>query len=153
MTQAWDGVEVKERCGPGGARGRGVIAMRPFASGEIVADYHGRKISAAEAAAIMDAPESDRRSDYLFVLPDNDLYMDGSAETCECHPQMRILGRLFNFAVKETPGNNLSPKFIQCKVFGQNHRIVVLVTNRPVATLEELRFDYGDSGSRSMFIN
>jgi hypothetical protein len=148
MAQEWHGVEVKEKCDD---RGRGVIAMRPFLKGEIIVDYHAREISRIEMETIMDASDDDdRRSDYIFCGP-NSLFWDGSAESCHCHPQNRLIGRLINFAPKSSPECNAKPQFFQFMAYNKLFNTILLVAARDIDMLEEIRFDYGDNTCLEMF--
>ncbi len=90
--------------------------------------------------------ESDRRSDYVFFGPYG-LCIDGSTERCPCHPQTRILGRLLNFARKESVECNVVPRYFSHDKSQQ----ILFVARRDIQPLEELRFDYGDGFCRNIF--
>lgn len=141
LLQQWSGIDVDEKC-PGG-RGRGILAAKRFRKNEIIVDYHARQISKDEAAEIENDPE-DYRYNYLFSGP-NSLFWDGSPESCVCHPQSRLLGRLANFAKKNTHECNASPQLFQFKE-SRNHvfHTIILIATREIAVQEEIRFDYGD---------
>jgi hypothetical protein len=148
MLQQWFGIDVMEKC-PGG-RGRGLIAAKGFQKHEVLLDYHGKKISRAEANEI-DEDIDDHRSSYLFCGPDG-LFWDGSAEFCECHPQSRLLGRLANFAAKYTYECNAMPQLFACATYNSKpFHAIVLVATREIEPLEEIRFDYGDRRCLKLF--
>ncbi len=105
-------------------RGRGVVAIRKFAQNEIVVDYHAEFVSRAKSVTILSAEtEDDHRSDNLFCLPGG-IFLDGSAETCECHPQTRLMGRLLNFARKESAECNARPEYFEVRAYGKLFRTV-----------------------------
>lgn len=148
LLQQWIGVDVMESC-PGG-RGRGLIAANNFAANEIIVDYHARRITKNEAQQIEDDPE-DYRYNYMFCGP-NGLFWDGSPESCICHPQSRILGRLANFAAKNTDECNAKPQFVEFKhTKNQIYTTIILVATRDIKCLEEIRFDYGDKHCLELF--
>lgn len=136
---------MKNSC-PG--RGRGVVAVRDFAEGEVVVDYHAKSISEDEFNMISETEEeNDRRSDYLFCLPEHNIYLDASAENCECHPCTRLIGRLINWAKFSSDRCNLVQRFFKCD--GKTE--VLLVAKRQISCLEELFYDYGDPACAEMF--
>ena len=140
---------MQENCG---GRGRGAIAARPFKKGEILVDYHAKPISKAEGDLIMSAPESDRRSDYLFCIPSNGVYFDGSEENCTCHPQTRLLGRLLNFAASESSLCNTTAQYFEFPGYDKKtFKTVLFIAKRDINPLEELMFDYGDENCKEMF--
>lgn len=145
MIQQWIDVEVCEMCPDG--RGRGIVAARAFEANEILVDYHARLISKTE----MEEIQTDSRVNYLFCGPSG-LFWDGSAESCVCHPQSRVLGRLVNFAKIHTFQCNAKPQLFQfqppkCTVFNT----IILVATRDIKPLEEVRFDYGDRTCLELF--
>jgi hypothetical protein len=150
LHQQWPGLEVQERSGE---LGRGVVAARHFVEGEILVDYHAPPIPLATEQEMMSASPSDRRSDYLFAGPGG-LRLDGSSESCACHPETRIIGRLINFAARSTSECNAKPAFFKW-VQGRDKLLVkssiILVATRSISPLEEIRYDYGDSNCVEMF--
>ena len=119
--------------------------------GEILGDYHAKNISSAEANAIMTAPQDDRRSDYLFSIPGGQ-HLDGSSDTCTCHPQSVLLGRLLNYATKGTPACNAVPRYFQVIANKKLFKTVLFVAARDIYFLEEIRFDYGDLNCLTLFM-
>jgi hypothetical protein len=133
----------------GNRAGRGVVAVQPFRKGDILLDYHGEYIDGATAAEIMASGEdnwADRRMNYLFCCP-RGLFMDASAERCECHPNTRTLGRLLNFA-DGCDDCNVVPRFFSC---GLNFTGIIFVAARDIAVLQELRYNYGDEVCLEIF--
>lgn len=148
MLQQWGDVEVNEEC-PGG-RGRGIVATRFFHKNNIIVDYHARVISKEEKNGILE----DNRSNYLFCGPSG-LYWDGSSESCICHPQSRLLGRLANFAKKDTLECNVKPQLFEYKLTSKSTRVfhtIIIVAIRDIAPMEELRYDYGDRVCLELFV-
>ncbi len=150
QTQEWDGLEVKESWGN---KGRAVFAMKDFNAGDILCDYHAPMISQAEAEGIQTTTDpNDRRSESLSTAKVDRgwAYWDGSAEKCACHPETRIIGRLFNFGKKGTNQCNASPTLC---VFGKKKAdtVILLVASRDISPLEEVCFDYGDKDCLSLF--
>ena len=150
---------MKQNCNNAG---RGVIVMRPFTKGEIVVDYHAKEISTQEAEAIMNTDDDeDRRSDYLFVIPGHGMVLDGSSETCVCHPHSIVLGRLLNFATSSSKSCNISPHIMTFPVPTEQgkrnrdsnklFRVMVFCARRDIETFEEIRFDYGDETCLKLF--
>ena len=148
-TQSWMGIDIKQNCGN---RGRGVVATRYFSKGEILADYHAPQIGLVEANKMTNnVDDADRRSDYTFAVPSNGLYFDGSKETCSCHPGMRTIGRLLNYATISIAACNVKPEFFQIYKDRRVFKSIIFVATRDILPLEEIRFDYGDDECVSMF--
>ncbi len=142
-TQEWPGVDVREFCEN---QGRGVIATQPFQKGEVIIDYHGKKIKKEVGQEIMNSTdENDRRSDYVFFGPYG-YCADASAEHCVCHPQTRTLGRLFNFAAKGTTQCNVYPRYF----VAEKQEKIIFVAARDISLLKELRFDCGDKNCQNI---
>lgn len=129
--------------------------MRSFQAGETICDYHAPQISEAEAEGIVHSEEAcDRRSDYLFsayVTTHGWIYWDASAESCACHPQTRVLGRLINFAENGSHACNTRPTLC---VFGskKTDAELIFVATRDISVLEEVCYDYGDKKCRELFL-
>ncbi len=135
-----------------GDRGRGVVAIRKFAKNKIVVEYHAKFVSRADSVTILSAEtEDDRRSDYDFCLPGG-IFLDGSAETCECHPQTHLMGRLLNFAWKESAECNARPDYFEVRAYCKLVRTVVFVAKRDIEVLKEIRFYYGDKSCLEIFL-
>lgn len=152
LLQQWTGIDVNEVCL--GGRGRGIVTAKAFKRGEIIVDYHARQITREEAESIIDN-EDDERSNFLFCAPGG-RFWDGSSESCVCHPQSRLLGRLTNFAQKNSKECNATPQLFQYHVAKKpaNDTIfnaIILVATRDIAVEEEVRFDYGDKGCLELF--
>ena len=95
---------------------------------------------------------NDRRSDYVFSVPGHaGLCFDGSEESCPCHPGIRTVGRLLNFAPKQTKGCNVNPEYFEFPLGRKVFRTLLFVALREIEVHEELRFDYGDKNSMEMF--
>ncbi len=126
------------------------MATRKFASGEIIVDYHGKKITKVEAQAIRNTNDSnDRRSDYMFEFPNHQLFYDGSTEMCECHPHTRTMGRLINYAAKGEKSCNVTARYFNQK----NVQTIIFVASRDIPVFEELMYDYSDSTCAEIFGN
>lgn len=146
MLQQWTNVEVKEKCPEG--RGRGIVTTQNFQKNDIIVDYHARVISKDTMKQIL----NDDRSRYLFCSPGG-LFWDGSSESCICHPQSRLLGRLANFAdAKNTMVCNVKPQLFEFKPLKSPvFRTILLVATRDIEPFEEIRFDYGDNTCVELF--
>jgi hypothetical protein len=146
LLQQWSDVDVKETCD--GGRGRGLVASKNFFKNEIICDYHARMVSQEE----MEEIAVTERVNYMFCGP-NGLFWDGSAESCSCHPNSRLLGRLVNFAAQGTLECNVKPHFFQFKPLkpAQVFHAIIFVATRDIALSEELRYDYGDKTCLELF--
>lgn len=144
FLQQWTGIDVNEKCAN---RGRGLIAAKNFTKNEIIVDYHAQQVSKNEAEKI----RVDDRSNYLFC-GNNNLFWDGSPESCACHPQSRLLGRLANFAVKNTTECNATPQLFQFKeARNKIFHTLILVATGEIKVGEEIRYDYGDKKCIELF--
>lgn len=155
QLQVWPNLSVREDCGAdveGGRKiGRGVVAMSYFRQNEIVLDYHGRRISRKERDEIVqNQNDNDRRSDYIFIGIQG-LIIDGSDEICDCHPHVRLLGRLVNHAEMKAPACNIVPRFFRHEDSKKTHTFILFVASRDIEPLEELRYDYNDENCADMF--
>lgn len=84
-----------------------MIANHRFSKGEIVCDYHGRVVDAAEGRALLDTHVGHQMG-YPFFFKDRerDLCMDAQTFPCPCHVHMETLGRKINHSRKRP---NLKP--------------------------------------------
>ena len=114
-------------------------------------DYHGETIRSKDGDSLLLAPKSDRRSDYLFDIPGG-LSLDSSNESCQCHPNTRILGRLLNFAPKGSHACNVRAEYFEYKGINGLFKTVLFVAVRDINALEELLFEYGDPNCIDMFM-
>jgi hypothetical protein len=135
----------------------GARAVTHIRKNDIVCDYHGRLISKETSNKIYNSVcPSDRRSDYLMTLPFNGgIYYAAHEEFCPCHPKMRTIGRLLNFASKTGPSAhqcNLKLRFYDFLELDGAPKGCLFVASRDILPLEELRYDYGDNNCREMFL-
>lgn len=130
------------------------MATTCFEKGQILLNYHGRKISLDEGRKFLISPNpNDRRSDYVFFGPWG-FCVDGSAERCPCHPNVRTMGRLLNWAKKGTLECNMTPRYFASERRNeQPFEAILFVASRDILPMEELRFDYGDKDCRDIFGN
>jgi hypothetical protein len=121
----------------------GVRATQHIKVGDIIADYHAEKITKEESDEILDAKsDSDRRSDYLMLLPFNGgIHYAAHEEFCKCHPGQRTIGRLFNCAKKTGPTAahcNMKLRFYNFHEIEGEPKGCLFVSNRDISPLEEL---------------
>ena len=72
--------------------GRGLITTAKIDKGDILADYHGKKIKSMRLKEFLDIPSNQCK--YLFQLGPKHL-IDASSEICKGHPNNKCLARLF----------------------------------------------------------
>ncbi len=111
-------------------------------------EYHAPLITPEMAKSIVDSIDpNDLRSNYLFCIPDRNMYLDGSLENCVCHPQTRLLGRLINWAEQGSHSCNLYPR-----AYGTgSEQVILFVATREILLFEELAYDYGDTSCKGLF--
>ncbi len=151
-SQHWPNLEVMDEIAFGnGSTGRGVITTSTFRQGDVVCDYHAPEITKEIADSYSrESDETVRKSDYLMhVRCDGGFFLDGHNESCTCHPGMRTVGRLINWAESGTIDCNI--KFIFYKFSDLNRRGVLFVATRDLIALEELKYDYGDRTCKDIF--
>ena len=97
--------------------------------------------------------ESDRRSDYLMSMSmHGGVHITAHDEFCSCHPNMRTMGRLFNWAeVRSDPWNMKLIYYNFPHLTGRGSSGALFVAVRDIPAMEELRYDYGDKICRTMF--
>ncbi|XP_077357112.1 uncharacterized protein LOC144004069 [Festucalex cinctus] len=129
--QTWSGLVLKDF----GEKGIGVVASRHFTKGDIVCDYHGKLITAAEGRMKMQDPDSEPT--YLFFFKQH--CIDAESPRCECHPEKDTFGRRINHSRKRA---NLKPQ--HCELKGKRVKHVILFkASKDIAVDQELLFDYG----------
>jgi hypothetical protein len=151
-SQLWPGLEIKENVQiDGKPAGRGVLAVVEYEPNDIICNYHGHEIEEEVADGYYNATDpSDRRSDYMLKLPNrNGVHIDSHKERCDCHEDMRTIGRLFNYAHWGSTECNMKIKHYDFPKFGTYGGL--FIANRKIERMEELRWDYGDPNCRRMF--
>lgn len=151
--QNWPGVQIVDETEN---RGRGVVAVDYFKKGDIIMDYHGNEVKKSVANE-MEATDDDqdRRSDYLFDLPELKITIDSSAEFCSCHPRLRTMGRLINWARSGTAEANAKATVYELKklnkMVGHIPRGLLFVASKDISPGDEIRCDYGNKRCEDLF--
>ena len=151
-TQLWPSLEVLENLiFENGYSGRGVITTTAFLKGDVVCDYHAEEIPKETADAYTnEEDDSNRKSDYLMhVQCDGGFYLDAHKEVCACHPHMRTMGRLINWAPSTSYECNI--KFLFYKFEEIDARGVLFVATRDISDHEQIKYDYGDRTCKDIF--
>ena len=133
-SQNWKGLVIASIEG----KGRGVLATRQFACGEVVCDYHGRVVSRQEGLRLHQAT-AERESGYVLFYKDRAgqaKCIDAHEEECPCHPGRATFGRLINHSSKRA---NLRPRLYT--VDGLD--VILFLAVRDIKVNEELLSDYG----------
>jgi hypothetical protein len=121
----------------------------------VILDYHGKTIVGKTHEEYMAEEETGAKEEYVMEISRKYL-IDGTQETCTCHPDRLLLGRLANYAnQKKTTKCNmkLQRHIMRGHTEGGNmsKALILFVARRDIEPLEELRFDYGDRRCAEMF--
>ncbi|XP_077083203.1 uncharacterized protein LOC143736351 [Siphateles boraxobius] len=117
--QTWSGLAIKDF---GAKQGLGVVATRPFSKHDIVCDYHGRVISAAEGRAMVQGLHDKAGYLLFFTAGQRDLCIDAQTFPCECHPAIDTVGRRINHSSKAP---NLKPFHYRLRVNGEDKDVIL----------------------------
>lgn len=114
----------------------------PFSRGDVICDYHGKVISAAEGREKMEKLEVGAMC-YLFFIKGRlgtKLCIDSQTFPCECHPGKDTFGRRMNHSAKNF---NVKPVVFQLSFPDGPQDTVLFLATRDIGVDEELRWDYG----------
>ncbi len=117
-----------------------MVATRPFSKGDIICDYHGKIIPAAEGRAMIEGIHG--QPGYMFSFKDGkrDLCVDAQTFPCECHPEADTVGRRINHSSKMP---NAKPFHCILKVNGQGKDVVLFKAMNDIEVDTQIKFDYG----------
>ncbi|KAK7172327.1 hypothetical protein R3I93_004600 [Phoxinus phoxinus] len=118
----------------------GVVATRTFSKHDVVCDYHGRVISAAEGRAMVEGQHDEAGYLFFFKAGQTDLCLDPQSFPCECHPATDTVGRRINHSTKAP---NLKPFHCRLRVNGEDKDVILFRALQDISVGAELRFDYG----------
>jgi hypothetical protein len=157
-SQQWPNVQIKNNIPMENdgkfTYGRGVVAEINFSKDDIICDYHGEHVPGTVATEIMNTTdESDRRSDYLMSLAnDGGIHITSHDEFCLCHPEMRTVGRLINWAQEKSEPCNMKLIYYNfTHLTGRGSSGALFVALKDIPAMQELRYDYGDRICKTMF--
>ncbi|XP_035984301.1 uncharacterized protein si:dkey-23a23.2 isoform X2 [Fundulus heteroclitus] len=136
-SQKWTGMALKHF---GCTNGQGVVAIKHFAMGSIVCDYHGKVITAAEGRKIMESTQDDTCKLLFFHGGGRDLCADARTFPCECHPTGDPMGRRISHS---SDGANLRPVHYRLNFPGGLRDVIILRATRDIEVCEELLLNYG----------
>ncbi|XP_059364909.1 uncharacterized protein si:dkey-23a23.2 [Carassius carassius] len=134
--QAWTGLAFKDF---GAEEGLGVVATRPFSKGDIVCDYHGKVISAAEGMAMMEGHRDEARYLFFFKAGQRDMCIDANMG-CNCHPNTDTVGRRIKCCSKRP---NLEPLHCVMKVDGEDQDVILFKALQDISIDTQLKFYTG----------
>ncbi|KAA0720553.1 hypothetical protein E1301_Tti019683 [Triplophysa tibetana] len=133
--QTWPGLAIKD-FGP--EQGQGVVASRPFLKGEIVCDYHGKVITAAEGRAMMEGIHDEDGYMFFFKAGQHDLCIDAQTFPCECHPVADTIGRRIIHSSKRP---NLKPFQCVLNINGGDSFLILFRALQDISVDTQLKFD------------
>uniref|UniRef100_A0A8C1S358 Si:dkey-23a23.2 n=1 Tax=Cyprinus carpio TaxID=7962 RepID=A0A8C1S358_CYPCA len=136
FEQAWTGLAIKDF---GAEEGLGVVATRPFSKGDIVCDYHGKVIRAAEGMAMMEGHHDEARYLFFFKTAQRDLCIDARTG-CDCHPDTDTVGRRIKCCSKRP---NLEPLHCVMKVNGEDQDVILFKALQDISIDTQLKFYSG----------
>ncbi|XP_051741310.1 uncharacterized protein LOC127507920 isoform X2 [Ctenopharyngodon idella] len=137
--QTWTGLAIKDF---GAEQGLGVVATRRFSKGDIVCDYHGKVIPAAEGRAMMQNIHDEAGYVFFFKAGQRDLCIDAQTFPCECHPDANTVGRRINHSSKRP---NLKPFHCVLKVNGEDKDVILFKALQDITVDTQFKFDYGSA--------
>ncbi|KAL2093818.1 hypothetical protein ACEWY4_011130 [Coilia grayii] len=132
-TQRWKGLAIKDF---GGEKGQGVVATRNFTKGDIICDYHGKLITAAEGRLLM----QDMQDEQGYLLFFKNHCIDAQTFPCECHPNLDTFGRRISHSRKDP---NLKSLHYVLRVDGEDKDVILFRALEDIKVDTELKFDYG----------
>lgn len=141
----WIGLEVRENLG---MRGRGVFAMVNFASGQIICNYHGKKVTqeqyneTIEELTSSDPATLEKLSNYALSMRAEDPFNKGKYFVILAHEEDGSYGRLLNHSAKHP--NCYSRFKVMTKPSGEQETLAFIKANRNIHKGEELLWNYGD---------
>lgn len=117
----------------------GVVATRQFSKGDIVCDYHGKVIRAAEGMAMMEGHHDEARYLFFFKAAQRDLCIDARTG-CDCHPDTDTVGRRIKCCSKRP---NLEPLHCVMKVNGEDQDVILFKALQDISIDTQLKFYSG----------
>ncbi|XP_056147494.1 histone-lysine N-methyltransferase set-1-like [Lampris incognitus] len=136
VSQLWKGLEIKSIPD----KGRGVFTRRAFKMGEVVCDYHGDLLTAAQGQAVHESTIGEETGYmYFFLNEDGEKMCIDAHQKCQCHPDIDVKGRLINHSRKP----NLKPLSKRLDLDGDKRDYILFVAKQDISEGEELTFDYG----------
>ncbi|XP_073701792.1 uncharacterized protein [Garra rufa] len=135
--QGWTGLAIKDF---GDEDGLGVVATRPFCKGEIVCDYHGKVIRAAEGMAMMKGFQDEAKYLFFFKAGQRDLCIDAQTVPCACHPNTDTVGRRIRYCYIRP---NLEPVHSVLKVNGEDKDVILFKALQDISIDTQLKYFSG----------
>ena len=135
LQQNWEGIcdSWFPKCG------RDVVATMPFRRGDVIVDYHRKRV---EGFSHIDYSTRTGSSEWVLQLKPK-LLIDATGECCDCArcpKNHRLLGRLFNYA-PDRRSNRSNVRLLRVQL--GDEILPLLIAKRDIAPLEQLPFDYG----------
>ena len=109
-----------------GVSGPGVITTAPISKHEVVCEYHTDVIITQSVMC--------QRENTQYLLDCGDIVFDATSDTCECHPERRKLGRLFNYRPENHPQCNVRMK----RMVINGNSAILFIAKRDIDALEEI---------------
>ncbi|KAK2915691.1 hypothetical protein Q8A67_000065 [Cirrhinus molitorella] len=135
--QGWTGLAIKDF---GDEKGLGVVATRPFSKGDIVCDYHGKVIRAAEGMTKLEGiQDKARHLFFFFKAGQRDLCIDAQTG-CDCHPNTDTVGRRIKCCYKSP---NLEPIRCVMHVNGEDKDVILFKALHDISIDTQLKFYSG----------
>ena len=88
-----------------------------------------------------------QRENTQYILDCDDIVFDATSDTCECHPERRKFGRLFNYGPENYPQCNV--RMNRMVINGKN--AVLLIGKIDINAWDEICFNYKDPKCKAEF--
>ncbi|XP_058842444.1 uncharacterized protein LOC117419728 isoform X2 [Acipenser ruthenus] len=137
-SQKWKGLLVTDD----GDKGRRVVTTRKFRKGEVVCDYHGTIVTAAEGKEMMKTLSKEEMGCFFFFKNSQGKKLCMHAQTfpCHCHPDRDTFGRQTNHSRKR---KNLHPEVHKMDLGGKKEYVILFTALKDLDVNAELLLDYG----------
>ena len=168
-SQLWPDLQIVEEIidRNGTAIGRGVVTTAFISASSVICDYHQtaarswtKKEANAEIAKDIDNNENSNLGNYVIFAKFGPEVYNATREYCDCHPDIRTFGRLFNWASTSDELNRCNAAINHYTLYdidgprgsnGPKYKGAMLCATRDIQPFEELRWDYGDKVCRKYF--
>lgn len=137
-SQKWKGLLVTDD----GDKGRRVVTTRKFQKGEVVCDYHGTIVTAAEGKEMMKTLSKEEMGCFFFFKNSQGKKLCMHAQTfpCHCHPDRDTFGRQTSHSRKR---KNLHPEVHKMDLGGKKEYVILFTALKDLDVNAELLLDYG----------
>lgn len=120
-----------------------MFAVRDFAKGEILCDYHGKEKSKKKGLRKLERADKPANLFFFTDVDGKERCIDATADECRCHPDQKTLGRKITHSSKVYNVRPVLCRMLLDDVTRKETNVILFQATKNIKPSEKLLFNFG----------